>query len=109
MEVYINFNGVTMAINKSSGVDSIIDNGTGDYTINFTESFSDGDYLGFMNTNNSSNTTRGGIYLGVKNADPATYKLAGSCRITCLSAASAGSSAFLTDNDNLTVVFRDDA
>ena len=41
----VNFNGTgTVAIRNSMNVDSITDNGTGDYTVNFTNSMSDGNY-----------------------------------------------------------------
>lgn len=41
----INFNGTgTVAINGSLNVSGLVDNGTGDYTINFTNSFGAADY-----------------------------------------------------------------
>ena len=41
----VNFNGTgTVAIRNSTNVSSITDNGTGDYTVNFTNSMSDGNY-----------------------------------------------------------------
>ena len=42
---WVNFNGTgTVAINASGNVSSITDNGTGDYTINFTTAMSDANY-----------------------------------------------------------------
>jgi hypothetical protein len=42
---WVNFNGTgTVAIRASGNVTSITDNGTGDYTINFTTAMSDADY-----------------------------------------------------------------
>ena len=41
---WINFNGNVFATRDSLNVSSLIDNGTGDYTINFTNSFSAADY-----------------------------------------------------------------
>ena len=42
---WVNFNGTgTVAIRASGNVSSITDNGTGDYTINFTTSFADANY-----------------------------------------------------------------
>ena len=39
---WVNFNGTgTIAIRTSQGVASLTDNGTGDYTVNFSTSFSD--------------------------------------------------------------------
>jgi hypothetical protein len=42
---WVNFNGTgTVAIRKSANVSSITDNGTGDYTINFTTAMPDANY-----------------------------------------------------------------
>jgi hypothetical protein len=44
-KAWVNFNGTgTVAIRASYNVSSITDNGTGDYTVNFTNAFSDADY-----------------------------------------------------------------
>jgi hypothetical protein len=44
-KAWVNFNGTgTVAIRASFNVSSITDNGTGDYTINFTNAFSDSSY-----------------------------------------------------------------
>jgi hypothetical protein len=41
----VNFNGTgTVAIRASYNVSSITDNGTGDYTVNFTNAFADANY-----------------------------------------------------------------
>ena len=54
---WVNFNGTgTVAIRASGNVSSITDNGTGDYTINFTTAMQDADYaftVGFNNVNNA--------------------------------------------------------
>jgi hypothetical protein len=53
---WVNFNGTgTVAIRGSFNVSSITDNGTGDYTINFTTALPDANYsaTGSMNTNSS--------------------------------------------------------
>jgi hypothetical protein len=42
---WVNFNGTgTVAIRASGNVSSITDNGTGDYTVNFTTALADADY-----------------------------------------------------------------
>jgi hypothetical protein len=42
---WVNFNGTgTVAINSSGNVTSITDNGTGDYTVNFTTAMTDANY-----------------------------------------------------------------
>jgi hypothetical protein len=47
---WVNFNGTgTVAIRASGNVTSITDNGTGDYTVNFTTSMPDANYSASMN------------------------------------------------------------
>jgi hypothetical protein len=44
-KAWVNFNGTgTVSIRASYNVSSITDNGTGDYTINFTNAFADANY-----------------------------------------------------------------
>jgi beta-glucosidase/6-phospho-beta-glucosidase/beta-galactosidase len=44
---WVNFNGTgTVAIRASGNVSSITDNGTGDYTVNFTTAMTDANYAG---------------------------------------------------------------
>ena len=44
-KAWVNFNGTsTVAIRASYNVSSITDNGTGDYTVNFTTAFADANY-----------------------------------------------------------------
>ena len=55
-KAWVNFNGTgTVAIRDSFNVGSITDNGTGDYTLNFTNSMSSANYVLCMSgsTNNS--------------------------------------------------------
>ena len=69
---WVNFNGTgTVAIRASGNVSSITDNGTGDYTVNFTTALADANYATFTgnqpnsaDTVNTSNvyTATGGIY-----------------------------------------------
>ena len=48
---WVNFNGTgTVAIRASGNVSSITDNGTGDYTVNFTTAMSDANYSAVMTT-----------------------------------------------------------
>ena len=50
---WVNFNGTgTVAIRSSYNVSSITDNGTGDYTVNFTTAMSDANYV--VKTNSGS-------------------------------------------------------
>jgi hypothetical protein len=46
-KAWVNFNGTgTVAIRASYNVSSITDNGTGSYTVNFTNAFADANYAG---------------------------------------------------------------
>jgi hypothetical protein len=46
---WVNFNGTgTVAIRASGNVTSITDNGTGNYTVNFTTAMTDANYAGFV-------------------------------------------------------------
>jgi hypothetical protein len=48
---WVNFNGTgTVAIRASGNVTSITDNGTGDYTVNFTTAMPDANYSAVTNT-----------------------------------------------------------
>jgi hypothetical protein len=53
---WVNFDGTgTVAIRASGNVSSITDNGTGDYTVNFTTAMPDANYATVSNNNNSDN------------------------------------------------------
>jgi hypothetical protein len=57
---WVNFNGTgTVAIRASGGVSSISDNGTGDYTVNFTTAMPDANYT-CISTGSDSATPSGG-------------------------------------------------
>jgi hypothetical protein len=60
---WVNFNGTgTVAIRESGNVSSITDNGTGDYTVNFTTAMPDANYAAVVtgeNGGSSSNVTIG--------------------------------------------------
>ena len=53
---WVNFNGTgTVAIRASGNVSSITDNGTGDYTVNFTTAMSDANYVATANAGQGTN------------------------------------------------------
>lgn len=77
---WVNFNGTgTVAIRGSGNVSSITDNGTGNYTVNFTNAMPDANY-GFQGTAN---------------------KVAGSfnCQVTMVGTPTTSACQFLTQND----------
>ena len=75
---WVNFNGTgTVAIRDSGNVSSITDNGTGDYTINFTTAMEDDDYACLISAvNRGSNSGVGyslGYYSAADNVNAQTY------------------------------------
>jgi hypothetical protein len=60
---WVNFNGTgTVAIRASGNVSSITDNGTGDYTVNFTTALVDANYAGVASAQRlNDKNTRGNI------------------------------------------------
>jgi hypothetical protein len=57
-KAWVNFNGTgTVAIRASYNVSSITDNGTGDYTVNFTTALVDANYSTVINSNRSATNT----------------------------------------------------
>ncbi|GEM_PF-1984298 len=55
--VVLNYNGSTNTINKSFGVSSVTDNGTGTFTINFSTAFADANYIALAVSSNSATDT----------------------------------------------------
>ena len=68
---WVNFNGTgTVAIRASGNVTSITDNGTGDYTVNFTTAMPDVNYSYLGSGRRSSSTQRP---VNISQANTATY------------------------------------
>ncbi len=79
---WVNFNGTgTVAIRASYNVSSITDNGTGDYTINFSVAMSDANYCaaGMYHFNESSTDGTGNGAISVSRVG--TGRLAASLRV----------------------------
>ena len=65
-KAWVNFNGTgTVAIRAGYNVSSITDNGTGDYTVNFTTAMPDVNYIVSANS-----TSDGGGWTGQANSQP---------------------------------------
>ena len=70
---WVNFNGTgTVAIRDSGNVSSITDNGTGDYTVNFTTAMPDADYYANANSCNEGNARAGSTVVFVNMVTGAT-------------------------------------
>ena len=99
---WCNFNGTgTVAIRASGNVSSITDNGTGNYTVNFTTAMPDTNYsLGGSSRGNSGISNGGGLVL--KNASTKTTSA-----IQIFSVGFGGSSIITDDNAEVNVeIFR---
>lgn len=67
VKAWVNFNGTgTVAIRAAFNVSSITDNGTGDYTVNFTNALADANYSGVATTGRNGGGT--GIVVDAANA-----------------------------------------
>lgn len=63
---WVNFNGTgTVAIRASGNVSSITDNGTGNYTVNFTNAMPDANYAWSINAGRTTNTVNLASMTGV--------------------------------------------
>jgi hypothetical protein len=79
-KAWVNFNGTgTPAIRASYNVSSITRNGTGDYTINFTNAFADANYAWVGSCGFGSTLTSDGVGISSYGAI-ATFQLVGSFR-----------------------------
>jgi hypothetical protein len=68
---WVNFNGTgTVAIRASGNVSSLVDNGTGDYTVNFTTAMPDADYVLTGSANNAGPVNENIMALGPKRGTP---------------------------------------
>ncbi len=84
---WVNFNGTgTVAIRASGNVSSITDNGTGNYTVNFTTAMPDLNYSSLV----TGSGQEGVNIVGSTNLrDPSTFKNASGFRIQCYGATGA--------------------
>ena len=72
-KAWVNFNGTgTVAIRASFNVSSITDNGTGDYTVNFTTAFVDTNYTGIASSTYTDAGASYGMRMSVGN-DASSY------------------------------------
>ena len=70
---WVNFNGIgTVAIRDSENVASITDNGTGDYTTNFSSSFDVADYVFSGGIHHSTGTAASVLFINSSIATPLT-------------------------------------
>ena len=93
---WVNFNGTsTVAIRASGNVTSITDNGTGNYTMNFTTAMPDANYSGVFGCNDNGNTTT------------MCYRTGGTKTTSAFQVSTASGVATLADNDMcMCAVFR---
>jgi hypothetical protein len=104
----VNFNGTgTVAIRASGNVSSITDNGTGDYTVNFTTAMPDANYCAVVPTSPgiADSLTTGAWFGGVKTISGAPQtKTASALRIAM--AVQSGPGASVDTNETNVAIFR---
>ena len=83
-KAWANFRGnSTVIIRESFSVSSVSDNGTGDYTLNFSTSFVDADYVATIGVRRAAGSSDINANLGGHNSvDPATSSIRLICRFT---------------------------
>lgn len=70
---WVNFNGTgTVAIRASGNVSSITDNGTGDYTVNFTNAMTDANFAGVVSASGPVATQHNVTFLGAPGSNDAS-------------------------------------
>ena len=80
-KAWVNFNGTgTVAIRASYNVSSITDNGTGDYTVNFTTALADGNY-NFVIAGRETATAAGRSDLSIQARSSSGSYVSGSIRV----------------------------
>lgn len=82
-KAWVNFNGTsTVAIRASFNVSSITDNGTGDYTVNFTTALADANYsiTGCFSGGYGANGLPFALYLNATSAGTESAPTTSSCR-----------------------------
>ena len=96
-KAWVNFNGTgTVAIRNNYNVSTVTDNGTGDYTINFTNAFANANYAVTGSSGGQGNTTNGAVY----QFDQSTAKTTSACRVAII--ATSGS---LVDTPQIAIAF----
>jgi len=97
---FVNFNGTsTVAIRANFNVSSITDNGTGDYTVNFSNAMADANYsvTGLHQFDQTNSTTGMGVFLAI--ARHTTALSTGSVRVL----GNVGNAVTLYDGTTITV------
>jgi hypothetical protein len=83
---WVNFNGTsTVAIRDSENVGSITDNGTGDYTVNYTSNMANGNYVVSTGLNTYDGTTdnRWLVFIKANGSHDWSTMAIGSLRVWC--------------------------
>jgi hypothetical protein len=83
---WVNFNGTsTVAIRDSENVGSITDNGTGDYTVNYTSNMANGNYVVStgLNTYDGLSDNRFPVFIKANGSHDWSTMAIGSLRVWC--------------------------
>jgi hypothetical protein len=80
-KAWVNFNGTgTIAARDSENVSSLTDNGTGDYTVNFSNAMGNGNYSVVFTCSGGTLSGTGNAFATLSSADPTTTAVRGSTR-----------------------------
>ena len=99
-KAWANYNGSSNTLDNNYGVSSVTDNGTGDFTFNFTTAFANANYAvsGAVGNDNNADSTSTCIRPGAKTTS--------SCRVS-INYASAGTNSLYDYSDISIVIFGD--
>jgi hypothetical protein len=105
---WVNFNGTgTVAIRASGNVTSITDNGTGDYTVNFTTALTDANYCVSGSCLGGSSAGSNYLVFGGKNANTSNTQTTTAVQITTSFVSNTSGSSSLFDHQVISVaIFR---
>ena len=96
-KAWVNFNGTgTVAMRDNFNVSTVTDNGTGDYTINFTNAFANANYAMTGSSGGQNSTSNGAVY----QYDQATAKTTSAARVLLIT-----TSGGITNTPQIAVVF----
>lgn len=108
-KVWVNFDGTgTVSIRDDYNVNSITDNGTGDYTVNFTNALADTNYAVVATSIAVPGTARAGAFVGLKGTGFGTVsaeaqKAIGSVDIACTAASTDSAPGNADDCDSISI------
>ena len=88
-KAWVNFNGTgTIAARDSENLSSLTDNGSGDYSINFSNSFNAADYAPCALSTIQAGVSNAGMVVGTRNTSGTPDQTASAVRLVCIGVSS---------------------